>query len=176
MSEKSERSLVTVLVPNIKGQLALISTFFAEHGINILRLTLSAADEKNKIQKIIAYLEGDKAEVEKVCEELLGQETVLKLVNFKTNSGYVEKELCLIKILAENSKFANVMNLITDFGGRIAFSNENTTIFALEDSEEHINDFVNRAVKITKQIELSRSGMVAMSTDEYIDDLINTNL
>jgi acetolactate synthase-1/3 small subunit len=176
MSKESERSLVTVLIPNIKGQLAMVSSFFAEHNINILRLTLSAADKDDKVQKIIAYLEGDRKNVSEVCEKLMDVETVLKLVNFQTNNEYVEKELCLIKILTGNSKLPNMANLVTDSGGKIAISNGNATIFALESNEESINDFVSKAVKVSKKIEISRSGMVVMGTDKNIDDLIEVNL
>ncbi|MDR2777743.1 MAG: acetolactate synthase small subunit [Rickettsiales bacterium] len=176
MPKESEKSLVTILVPNIKGQLALVSTFFAEHSINILRLTVSAADRDDKVQKIIAYLEGNRKNVDEACEKLREVDTILKLVNFQTNSEYVEKELCLIKILSENSKLSSLANLVTDFGGKVVFSNEKATIFALEDNEGNVNDFVNKAVKVSKKIEISRSGMVVMGVDKNIDDLIEINL
>ena len=84
MSEEkeTEKSLVSVLALNIKGQLGKVTTFFSEHNFNILRLVLSAADKDDKIHKIIAYIEGDRKKVNEMCERLLNVENVLKVTNF----------------------------------------------------------------------------------------------
>ncbi|MDR1494980.1 MAG: acetolactate synthase small subunit [Rickettsiales bacterium] len=176
MAKELEKSLITVLIPNIKGQLAVVANFCNDNNLNISRLTLSAADKDDKIQKIIAYIEGDRKSVDEVCKKLLEIETILKLVNFQTNGEYIEKELCLVKILSDNSKLPGVTNLVTDFGGKTVFINEKTTIFAMEDSEENVNNFVKKLVGLCKQIEISRSGMVVMGVDRNIDDLSEINI
>ncbi|MDR3079185.1 MAG: acetolactate synthase small subunit [Rickettsiales bacterium] len=176
MKKEPEKSLITVLVPNIKGQLAMVATFCAENNLNISRLTLSAADKDDKIQKIIAYIEGDRKNVDEVCRRLLDIETVLKLVNFQTSSEYLEKELCLLKILSDNSKLPSVANLVADFGGKVVHSSEKTTIFMVEDKEENVNSFVSQVVGMCKKIEISRSGMVVVSVDRSIDDLTSVNI
>jgi acetolactate synthase-1/3 small subunit len=176
MVEETEKSLVTVLVPNISGQLAIVTKFCAENNINILRLTLSAADRYDKIQKIIMYLEGSRVLVNDVCKKLLEVETIIKVSNFQTNSQFIEKEVCLIKILIKNPRFQNVMALISDSGGRIVHSNGEITIFEIENNEENVNKLVNDMADITKDIEISRSGMVAMALDSIMDSLIDVNL
>ncbi|GHU26797.1 hypothetical protein FACS1894152_2170 [Bacilli bacterium] len=176
MAEQSEKSLVTILIPNIKGQLALVSKFCADNGINILRLTLSAADGEDKIQKIIAYLEGKRETVNEICKKLLEVDTIIKVVNFQTNSEYIEKEICLVKILMNNPKFSSVSNTVADCNGKTIFSSANATIFAMEDNEEKVNDFVSKIAKLTLDIDISRSGMVAMSVDKNVDSIIKSDL
>ncbi|MDR2778511.1 MAG: acetolactate synthase small subunit [Rickettsiales bacterium] len=176
MEEEVEKSLVTILIPNIKGQLAKISTFCAENDLNISRLTLSAVDKDDKIQKIILYLEGDRENVNKMCKKILDIDTVLKVVNFQTNSEYIEKEICFIKILNENLGFPTVVNVVSDHYGRIIFSSEKITIFLMEDSEENVNNFVNEVAEITTEIEMARSGMVAMAIDDTIENIIDIDL
>lgn len=178
MSEetKKEKSLVSVLVLNVKGQLGKVTTFFSEHNLNILRLVLSAADKDDKIHKIIAYIEGDRKKVNEMCERLLNVENVLKVTNFQTNSEYIEKEVCLIKILNSEPKAPDVSNFVADANGRTIFTNQNITIYRIEDNEENVNDFVNKLVDVTKNIEISRSGMIAMAIDNKIDNVIDVDL
>lgn len=175
MSEE-EKSLVSVLVLNVKGQLGKVATFFSEHNLNILRLVLSAADKDDKIHKIIAYIEGDRKKVNEMCKGLLDVENVLKVTNFQTNSDYIEKEVCMVKILNSEAKAPDVSNLISDFNGRTIFTNQKITIYKVEDNEENMNDFVGKLVDITKNVELSRSGMVAMAIDNKIDNVIDVDL
>ena len=77
-NKETERSLVSVLALNVKGQLGKITTFFSEHNLNILRLVLSAADKDDKIHRTIAYLEGDRKYVNDMCKELEKVENVVK--------------------------------------------------------------------------------------------------
>ena len=175
MSEE-EKSLVSILVLNVKGQLGKVATFFSEHNLNILRLVLSAADKDDKIHKIIAYIEGDREKVNEMCKGLLDVENVLKVTNFQTNSEYIEKEVCMVKVLNSEPKAPDVANLISDFSGRTIFTNQKITIYKIEDDEENINDFVNKLVGITKNLELSRSGMIAMAIDDKIDNVIDVDL
>lgn len=176
MSEEIEKSLVSILVLNVKGQLGKIATFFSEHNLNILRLVLSAADKDDKIHKIIAYLEGNRKYVNEMCKCLIDVENVLKVNNFQTNYDYLEKEVCLIKILSSNSKVPEVMNLVTDLNGKTIFTNQKVIIYKIEDNEENVNKFVNKLTYITKDIEISRSGMVAMAINDHIDNVIDIDL
>ena len=171
-----EKSLVSILSLNIKGQLAKITTFFSEHNLNILRLVLSAADKDDKIHKTIAYIEGDRKRVNEMCKELLDVENVLKVTNFQTNSEYIEKEVCMVKILNSEPKAPDVANVISDFNGRTIFTNQKITIYKMEDNEENVNDFVKKLVEVTKNVELSRSGMIAMAIDDKIDNVIDVDL
>ncbi|MDR2077480.1 MAG: acetolactate synthase small subunit [Rickettsiales bacterium] len=176
MEKEIEKSLVTILIPNIKGQLAKISVFCAENNLNISRLTLSAADGNDKIQKIIAYLEGDRKNVNDMCKKILEIDTVLKVTNFQTNGEYIEKEICFIKILNKNSKLPMITNIVSDHSGKTIFGNNKITVFRIEDSEENVNAFVSKAIDITKDIEIARSGMVAIAINESIDSIIDVDL
>jgi acetolactate synthase small subunit len=178
MAEVSDRSLVTILIPNIKGQLGQVASFCAENDLNILRLTLSAADKDDKIQRIIAYLEGNRSNVNTMCQKLMSQiETILQVRNFQTNSDYVEKELCLCKIKTNDPKISDIINLIADAEGKTIYSSSKVTIFSIEDTEENVNDFFKKLVNISSSVEIARSGMVAIAIDDKINlPLDSTNL
>lgn len=170
--KETERSLVSILALNVKGQLGKITTFFSEHNLNILRLVLSAADKDDKIHRTIAYLEGDREYVNNMCKELEKVENVVKVVNFQTNSEYIEKEVCLLKISSYNPALQNIINFSSNLNGKTLIMNDKITILKVEGSEEEINDFVNKTVELTKDVEICRSGMVAIAIDEKIESLI----
>ena len=50
--------------------------------------------------------------------------------------------------------------------------NEKITIIKIEGGEEEVTDFVNKVVELTKDVEICRSGMVAISLDEKIESLM----
>ena len=171
MSNVTGKSLVSILALNVKGQLGRMTTFFSEHNLNILRLVLSAADKDDKIHRTIAYLEGDRYYVNAMCKELEKVENVIKVVNFQTNDEYVEKEMCLVKISSYNNKIDKIMNLVRNHEGQTIISKEKITVFKVEGMEDEVNDFVNKLTDITKEVEISRSGMVAMALNDKIDVL-----
>ena len=171
MTKEIEQSLVSILALNVKGQLGRITTFFSEHNLNILRLVLSAADKDDKIHRTIAYLEGDRKYVNDMCKELEKVENVIKVVNFQTNDEYVEKEMCLIKISSYNNKIDKIINLVREYEGQTIVLKEKITVFKIEGMEDNVNDFVNKLNEITKEVEISRSGLVAIALNDKIDVL-----
>lgn len=174
-NKETERSLVSVLALNVKGQLGKITTFFSEHNLNILRLVLSAADKDDKIHRTIAYLEGDRKYVNDMCKELEKVENVVKVVNFQTNSEYIEKEVCLLKVSSYNPALQNIINFSNNLNGRTLIMNEKITIIKIEGGEEEVTDFVNKVAELTKDVEICRSGMVAIAVDEKIESLMVEN-
>lgn len=174
-NKETERSLVSVLALNVKGQLGKITTFFSEHNLNILRLVLSAADKDDKIHRTIAYLEGDRKYVNDMCKELEKVENVVKVVNFQTNSEYIEKEVCLLKVSSYNPSLQNIINFSNNLNGRTLIMNEKITIIKIEGGEEEVTDFVNKVAELTKDVEICRSGMVAIAIDEKIESLMMEN-
>lgn len=171
MTKETEKSLVSILALNVKGQLGKMTTFFSEHNLNVLRLVLSAADKDDKIHRTIAYLEGDREYVNNMCKELEKVENVVKVVNFQTNDEYVEKEMCLIKISSYNEKIDKIMNLVREYEGQTIISKEKITVFKVEGMEDEVNTFVNKITEITKEVEISRSGLVAIALNDKIDVL-----
>lgn len=175
-NKELEKSLVSILALNVKGQLGRITTFFSEHGLNILRLVLSAADKNDKIHRTIAYLEGDRKYVNEMCKDLINVENVLKVTNFQTNDEYIEKEICLVKISANNNKISEVSSLISEIGGKTILVKNEIVIFKIEDMEDNVNKFVNEIIDMTEDIEISRSGMVAIAVNNNIDNIVNVDL
>lgn len=169
--KETERSLVSILALNVKGQLGRMTTFFSEHNLNILRLVLSAADKDDKIHRTVVYLEGDRKYVNDMCKELEKVENVIKVTNFQTDGEYIEKELCLIKISSSNKHLPDVINLVNNLKGQTLLMDNKIAIFKIEEREEVVNDFMFALSNLTKDVEFCRSGMVAIAINDKIDKI-----
>ena len=167
----TERSLVSILALNVKGQLGRMTTFFSEHNLNILRLVLSAADKDDKVHRTVVYLEGDRKYVNDMCKELEKVENVISVTNFQTDGEYIEKELCLIKISSSNKHLPDVVNLVNNLKGQTLVMDNKIAIFKIEEREEVVNDFMFNVSDLTKDVEFCRSGMVAIAINDKIDKI-----
>ncbi|MDR1499271.1 MAG: acetolactate synthase small subunit [Rickettsiales bacterium] len=174
MSKKDiSRTLVSILALNVKGQLGKIATFFSDNNLNVLRLVLSAADRDDRIHRTVAYLEGNRTIVDNMCEGLKRVENVIEVTSFKDSDEYVEKEICLIKMLSSDVAFPKAVELVNKQGGKVIFTKNKTIIFEVDDTENNINKFTSKLVQMTKNVEISRSGVVAMSKDDVINELVH---
>ena len=110
-----------------------------------------------------------------MCKELEKVENVVKVVNFQTNSEYIEKEVCLLKVSSYNPALQNIINFSNNLNGRTLIMNDKITILKIEGGEEEVTDFVNKVAELTKDVEICRSGMVAIAVDEKIESLMVEN-
>ena len=167
----TEKYLLSILALNVKGQLNRMTSAISENNLNILRMVLSAADLDDKIHRTIAYVEGTKEDMENWKQETEQIENVLMAYYFQTGDDYIEKELCLIKILTTDPTVHWVMNSVSELEGRVISTKNGVTIFQIEGSEERVSDFINQLTSFTENVEICRSGMVATSVNKDIIDL-----
>ncbi|MDR2760312.1 MAG: hypothetical protein LBB09_00490 [Rickettsiales bacterium] len=162
------KGLISILALNVKGQLERMTSCMAKNGINILRLVLSAADLADKIHRTIAYVEAAPKVLEKAVGELRESEFIVRVDYFLTSADYVEKELCLVKMLSSDPVVPWVMNSVSELEGRIISTKNGVTIFQIEGTEESVTDFLGQLTSFTKNVEICRSGIVATSIDKNI--------
>jgi len=171
MSEiQNQKSLVSILADNKKGMLSKLTTFFASNDMNIESLTLSSADIENKIHRTTAYITGDRNRIDGLCKDMGKIEGVHKVINFMSNS-FIERELGLIKIKVTNPSMPQITNLVNEQNGEIIFVNSEIMICQIEETEEKVDSFMSRAKEITNDIEILRTGIVAISLDADINNI-----
>jgi acetolactate synthase small subunit len=168
MEKEKNRSLVSILALNVKGQLGKITKLIKHNNLNILRLVLSAADKDDKVHRTIVYLEGEDVVVENMCKEMLELENVLKVNNFQTGGGYIEKEICLVKLFLDNTAVNKIMELVNEHNGQVIFTSKRVIVFKIEETEEGMNTLVNAISTMTTEVEICRSGIVAVSKEDEI--------
>ena len=167
-----QKSLISILVKNEKGVLAKISDLISSQGINIEKLVGSSADNENKVSKMIFYLTGDRKEVNDFFEKNIKTlDEVLSFNNFMTNDNYVEKELTMIKVSQNNINFPEINNIISSSNGNIIYIDGKIVIYQIICDSDKIDDIIKKIYFLTKDIEISRTGIVAMDFSNTIKSI-----
>ncbi|MCP3968099.1 MAG: acetolactate synthase small subunit [Lentisphaerae bacterium] len=156
-----ELHTISVLVENKFGVLARVAGLFSGRGYNIKSLTVNETDKPN-VSKMTIVTTGDEAVLEQIDKQLNKLVEVLSVEDL-TGSKFIERELALIKVNANNAEQrSQVIQLVEVFGGKIVSVNENELGVELAGRSEKIDNFIS-LVNDFGVVELARSGRVAIS-------------
>jgi acetolactate synthase-1/3 small subunit len=108
---------LSVLVQNKPGVLARTAGLFSRRGYNIESLTVGVTENDN-ISRMTIVVTGDDTVVEQVTKQLNKLIEVIKVSDL-TKESYVDRELVLIKVTADGSNRAEIMQLVDVFRARI---------------------------------------------------------
>jgi len=108
---------VSVLVQNKPGVLARTAGLFSRRGYNIESLTVGVT-ENEAVSRMTIVVTGDDTVVEQVTKQLNKLIEVIKVSDL-TKELYVDRELVLIKVTADSSNRAEIMQIVNIFRARI---------------------------------------------------------
>jgi acetolactate synthase I/III small subunit len=108
---------VSVLVQNKPGVLARTAGLFSRRGYNIESLTVGVT-ENEAVSRMTIVVTGDDTVVEQVTKQLNKLIEVIKVSDL-TKESYVDRELVLIKVTADSSNRAEIMQIVNIFRARI---------------------------------------------------------
>jgi acetolactate synthase-1/3 small subunit len=108
---------VSVLVQNKPGVLARTAGLFSRRGYNIESLTVGVT-ENEAVSRMTIVVAGDDTVVEQVTKQLNKLIEVIKVSDL-TKESYVDRELVLIKVTADSSNRAEIMQIVNIFRARI---------------------------------------------------------
>ncbi|MGA7075569.1 MAG: acetolactate synthase small subunit [Halobacteriota archaeon] len=108
---------LSVLVQNKPGVLARTAGLFSRRGYNIESLTVGVTENEN-VSRMTIVVTGDDTVVEQVTKQLNKLIEVIKVSDL-TKESYVNRELVLIKVTADGSNRAEILQLVDVFRARI---------------------------------------------------------
>jgi acetolactate synthase-1/3 small subunit len=108
---------LSVLVQNKPGVLARTAGLFSRRGYNIESLTVGVTENEN-VSRMTIVVTGDDTVVEQVTKQLNKLIEVIKVSDL-TKESYVDRELVLIKVTADSSNRAEIMQIVNIFRARI---------------------------------------------------------
>lgn len=162
---ENEKSLISVIIKNVKGSLSKVTSYCAENGMNIERLVLSNFKTDNKEHRVILYITGDRKRVNSLIAGLERLDVVVRASNFQANK-YIERELMLLKIKTDSPYLPKITDLVNEYEGRTIFVNDYVMIFQFTNGEERNSAMMKRVENITDEVEILKSGVVATSLDD----------
>ncbi|MDD4335284.1 MAG: acetolactate synthase small subunit [Desulfotomaculaceae bacterium] len=154
------KNTLAVLVVNKPGVLARISGLLSRRVVNIESIAAGYTEEPD-VTRITLEVKGDEQSLEQVIKQLSKLVDVIKIVELKTGES-VERELALIKVIAENNRRSDIVNLVSVFRANIIDVNRETMIIEILGDAQKINAFCS-VLEDYGIVELVRTGKIALS-------------
>lgn len=151
---------LSVLVENKPGVLTRIAGLFARRGFNIDSLAVGRTEDP-AVSRMTIVVEGDERVIEQVTKQLHKLVDVIKLTDM-TNEEYVDRELILIKVHADPSSRAEIMQIVDIFRARIVDIGRNSLIIECTGDGGKINA-IESALRPFGVRELVRTGKIALA-------------
>ena len=111
------RRIISLLVENEAGALSRIAGLFSARGYNIESLTVAPTEDES-LSRMTIVTQGSDAIIEQITKQLNKLIDVVRLVDL-TEGRHIERELMLIKVIAEREEREEVKRLTDIFRGRI---------------------------------------------------------
>lgn len=150
---------LSVTVENRPGVLTRVATLFRRRGYNIDSLTVGRTESPD-ISRMTIVVEGDDKVIEQVSKQLHKLVDVIKIVDI-TQEKAVERELALIKVKADTTVRAEIVQIVDIFRGRIVDISKNSLIIEVTGDEGKI-DAIEDSLRPFGIVELVRTGKIAM--------------
>lgn len=153
------RHTISVLVENKFGVLARVAGLFSGRGYNIESLSVAPTNDPD-ISHMTIVTRGDDRVIEQVNKQLYKLVDVIKVTDLVKKS-YVEREMILIKVAADEEKRSEVLRIVDIFRGRIIDVSSKGLIIEATGTEEKVQALLTMLRPLGLK-EVVRTGLVAM--------------
>jgi acetolactate synthase I/III small subunit len=153
------RHTISVLVKNEFGVLSRVSGLFSARGFNIESLTVAETLDP-QFSRMTILTEGNDQIIEQILKQLRKLIDVIKVSDL-TGKDFVERELALIKVRAEETTRAEVLRIVDIFRSKVVDVTPKTYTIEVTGAEDKILAMIDllRPMGIR---EIARTGRVAV--------------
>jgi acetolactate synthase-1/3 small subunit len=153
------RHTISVVVENEFGVLARVAGLFSGRGFNIESLSVAPMFDTS-MSRMTIVTSGDDRILEQITKQLNKLIDTIKVIDF-TGTDYVERELALIKVNAEESTRAEVLRIVDIFRGKTVDVTPRSYTVEVTGAPAKINAFIELLRPIGIK-ELVRTGPVVI--------------
>jgi acetolactate synthase-1/3 small subunit len=154
------RHVISALVINEPGVLALVAGLFSARGFNIDSLVVGRTEDPNLSRMTIVCI-GDDNTLEQIRKQLSKLVPVAKVRDFKDTS-YIERDLLLLTVGCDVDKRSEVIEIANLFRGKIVDVAESSVVIEMAGTDEKLDRFIE-LMKPYGIKELARTGVIAMA-------------
>ena len=162
------RHILTILVDNEPGVLARVIGMFSGRGYNIDSLNVAEVSNKH-LSRITIVTQGTKEVIDQIQSQLMRIVPVHSVTNLDKEDSAVEAEVALVHMFINEKNKKQAFQICDLYRARKIENEHNSTIFEIAGTSERIDTFIKDIGKVTN-IEIVRSGPVAISTDKNIQE------
>ena len=149
-----------MLVENEAGALSRIAGLFSARGYNIESLTVAPTEDES-LSRMTIVTRGSDAIIEQITKQLNKLIDIVRLVDL-TEGRHIERELMLIKVIAEREEREEVKRLVDIFRGRIIDVTNSTYTIELTGPVGKLDAFIE-TLQGVEVVEAVRSGVSGIS-------------
>lgn len=160
-----ESHTFAILVDNEPGVLASVIGLFAGRGYNIDSLTVAETDHDASLSRITIVCSGTPQVIEQIRTQLEKQVPVRQVRDLTTYGPYVDRELALVKVIAEGEKRIEALRIADIFRARVVDSTLKSFVFEVTGTTEKIDAFMD-LMRPLGMADVSRTGIAAIARGE----------
>src|SRR5580765_8295066 len=154
------RHVISALVMNEPGVLALVAGLFSARGFNIDSLVVGRTENPD-LSRMTVVVDADDNTLEQVRKQLAKLVPVVKVKDF-AGTAYVERDLALITVGAGPERRSEVIEIVNLFRGKIVDVARQRLVVELAGPEQKIEALIELLTPYGIK-ELARTGVIAMS-------------
>src|SRR5215211_8137604 len=130
------RHVISALVMNEPGVLALVANLFSARGFNIDSLVVGRT-ENSELSRMTVVVDADENTLEQVRKQLAKLVPVMKVRDFK-DTAYIERDLALITVSVGPEHRGEVIQIVQLFRGKIVDVAKTTLMVEMSGTDETV--------------------------------------
>ena len=158
---ETHRHVLSLAVHNEAGILTRVAGMFTTRGCNIDSLTV-AVSEDPAIRGMTIVTSASSAVVEQIIAKLNRLNPVHSVQNLTAQSGWVERELALLRFSGDADSLKEAVRIAEDAGARIVATTASTLLIELTGGSISIDSLVVR-LRALGAVDAARTGVVAIA-------------
>lgn len=151
---------MSVLVENKFGVLARVASMFSAKGYNIESLSVGETVDPD-VSRMTIVVAGDDTILEQIIKQLRRLIDVIKVSDL-TQASFIDREMVLIKVRAEQTARSEIINIVDIFRGKIVDVSPKSYTVELTGDRGKIDAMISLLEPFGIK-EIARTGKVAMA-------------
>ena len=154
-----QKHTISALVENHFGVLCNVAGLFSSRGFNIDSLSVGETEDPS-ISRMTIVVQGDNSVLEQVVKQLNRLIDVIRVIDI-TQGKFVERELVLIKVKADTSTRAEIIQIAEVFRSNIVDVSPRSMTIEVTGSNDKIQAIISMLSSYGIE-EIARTGTVAL--------------
>ncbi|NBV06926.1 MAG: acetolactate synthase small subunit [Proteobacteria bacterium] len=160
MTDQIKKHVIAILVDNEFGALARIVELFSARGYNIESLNVAPTSLDKKLSRITVTTYGTNKTIDLICKLLKRIIPVHTAAELTREQGYIERELALIQIIAEDAKREEAMKIVDKYRSSVVDIAGDSIVFEVIGNSETIDELLQKLADYGLE-SVSRTGIAA---------------
>ena len=155
------RHIISILLQNEAGALARVAGMFSTRGYNIDSLSVAPTHDP-AVSRLTLVTNGSDVVIDQIVQQTRKLIDVVAITDLSA-ADHIESELLMMKVEARNGTARQIVDAVRRNHGAILDESENTRMLQFSGTGAEVDAFVAEISKITRVLELVRSGVAAMA-------------